>query len=702
LRGRVDPAALQQALVAAVQRHEVLRATFREVDGHPLATTAPVVSLRLPVTELDPADIPGELARVVAAETRTRFDLAKGPLVRASLLRIAADDHVLLITAHQMVADQRSVRLLTDEVLTTYAGGAADTTPADFHAVVTAQREWVDGDEAIKDIEYWREQLAALPALELPTDRTRPPMKTIAGAAVSVPVPEATTAALDAHASATGADHAHLLLAAYASVLSRYSQQDDLAIGVAVPATWHADGTSLIGPLENALPLRLELTGDETLERLLERTAAVSAEATAHGRLSFDRIVEAAQPQRDLSHTPLFQVSFSYQRQPESVELPGATAVPVDLPVTWTAHDIDLVATRRGPALALRAQYNTDLFDRDTVERLLGHVLLLLDSALAEPTRPLAEFALLSERERELVVRTWNDTRTEHDRTRTLHGLVEAAAEAHPGAVAVVAGDAELTYGSLDARANALASELIAAGAAAETRVGVLVDRTPHAVVGLLGVLKAGGAYVPLDPTYPADRLAFILADAAITTVVGSEAVLAGLPEQLSGLTRIAVPTADPATSARPSTTVDPADLAYVIYTSGSTGRPKGVAVEHRQIVHSTEARSACAGPGLPERYLVLAPLTFDASGGGLYWTLASGGTVVLPTEAEVLDPRLLGALIRSREVTHVDGVPSQYAVLLETDPQAHDSVRTTILAGEALPPALIGEHFRRNPGSAL
>jgi amino acid adenylation domain-containing protein/thioester reductase-like protein len=715
LSGRIDPAAMQQALTAVVQRHEVLRATFREVDGHPLATTAPAVSMRLRVVQVDADDLDAELASAVAAETRLRFDLAKGPLVRASLLRAATAgtvDHILLLTAHQMVADRRSVRLLIDEVLTRYAGLAgapgdhADlivAAPVDFHPLVNAQRDWVNSDDAAKDIDYWRATLAALAPLDLPTDRPRPPMKTIHGDAVTVPVASDLADAMAAYGARSGHGPSELLLAAYVAVLARYSQQRDLAVGIVVPASWHADGANLVGPLENTVPLRVELGDGDTLSRLADRVRTIQADALAHARLSFDRIVDAAQPQRDLSRTPLFQTLFAVEDEVGSRTLPGATAAPLDLPITWTPHDIDLYAVRTDGVLRLRAQYNTDLFDRGTVERLLGHLTLLLAAAVADPARPLVDIPLLTEGEREQVVVTWNATGAEHDRSRTLHQLVEAAAAAYPDRVALVAGDMELTYAGLDGRADTLAAELAARGVGAESRVGVLVDRSVHAVVGLLAVLKAGGAYVPLDASYPGDRLAFIAGDAEVGWLVGPQATLDGLPAELSGFDRVAIPTGDQHTALpRRKSTVDVGDLAYIIYTSGSTGRPKGVAVEHRQIVHATAARSACEDPGLPERYLVLAPLTFDASGGGLYWTLSRGGTVVFPTESEVLDPRLLGRLIRGRELTHVDGVPSQYAVLLETDLDAFDSVRATVVAGEALPPALVAEHYRRSPSATL
>ncbi|MEV7028129.1 condensation domain-containing protein, partial [Kitasatospora sp. NPDC093558] len=451
-----------------------------------------------------------------------------------------------------LVADRPSVRRLTDEVLTRYAAlldGAAEGADAasvvDLPAVFAAQRSWLESDDAEKDIEFWRSRTAALSALELPTDRPRPPVKTIEAEAVTVPVPPALHAALDGFAAATGTTLHELLLSGYVAALARHAQQQDFAVGVPVPPAWQEGAGGLVGPLENTLPLRFELEAGESLSGLLRRAESVLAEALVHARLPFEQIVEAARPARDLSHTPLFQVLFGFEEQWASRELPGAVARPLDLPTTWTPHDIDLYAVRRDGELALRAQFNTTLFDRGTAARLLDRALLLLESAIAEPDRPLADFPLLSGEEREHLA-AWNATRAEHDAPRLLHELVERAAKASPEAVALTSGTAELTYASLDLRAEALAATLTAHGVGAETPIGVLADRSVHTVVALLGVLKAGGAYVPLDPSYPADRIATIAADAGIGLVVGAADALGALAAKVPAVRTLPVPTADP------------------------------------------------------------------------------------------------------------------------------------------------------------
>ncbi|MEU9464322.1 amino acid adenylation domain-containing protein [Streptomyces sp. NPDC048312] len=709
ITGRLDLAALQLALTELIQRNEVLRMSFVDVGGQPVGTAVPSLTLGMPVVDQTGADADTELARLAKLEAGTRFDIAKGPLVRATVVRHGDEDHTLLLTLHQLVADRRSLYLFVDELMSVYAALVENRrpdlppVPVGFTELVETQQQWLAGDEAAKDAAYWRDRMAGLTPLELFTDRPRPSLKTIAAATTEVGIDAATADALARYTEQTGHRSPDVLLACYAAVLARHAQQRDLAVGVPVPSTLYEEAHTLVGPLDNNLPLRLDLSGDPSLDQLVALVADARQAAVAHGGLPFDRIVEEAQPQRDLRYTPLFQTTFRYEEEPAARDLPGARVTSLDLDTGWTPHDIDLYAVRRGDSLQLQAHYNTDLFDAVTVERLVRHIAVLLAAAAAEPTRPLSAFPLLAVGERDLVVTTWNDSAQPYPAERLLHELVQESARRVPDEAAVVCGDQRLTYRQVNGRANVVAQQLAEHGAGPEARVAVLADRTADPVVGLLGVLKSGAAYVPMDPAYPADRIGYTLDDAGIGILVGSRAAIDRLPNLDRDVTVVEIPGTDPDTPVPdPDSAASPTNLAYLIYTSGSTGRPKGVAVEHRQIVHSTCARTAVEGPGRPERYLVLAPLTFDASAGGLYWTLSRGGTVVLPTAHEVYDPRLLGKLIRSHAVTHVDGVPSQYSVLLETDLGQHDSVRCCILAGEAMPPALVAEHHRRSPQAAL
>ncbi|WP_438388898.1 amino acid adenylation domain-containing protein [Actinopolyspora saharensis] len=708
IAGKLDLATLQLALTEVLERHEVLRMSFVEVGGQPLGTVIPAATLRLPVVDVETADHEAELAKVARREARTRFDIGQAPLVRGTVVRLGPESHVLVLTLHQLVADVRSLRLVTDELVAVYngltAGGNSGLppVPVDFANLVTAEAEWLGSHSAEEDSTYWREQLAALAPLELPTDRRRPAKKTIAAAAVSTELDEGLTAGLADLAERSGHELFDVLLAGCAAILGRYALQREFAVGVPAPPSWYEGADALAGPLENMLPLRLSMAGDESLEQLVAHVASVRAEALEHGRLPFDRIVEAAQPQRDLSRTPFFQVSFRHEEAPKARELSGATVTETELDSGWTPHDIDFTAVRHGDVLRLTARFNTDLFDAATVERLLRHIGVLLSAAVEEPLRAIAALPLLTEEEQSTVL-GWGTSESAEPDAQSLHALFEQQVARTPDAVALTCGESELTYRQLDERANFVAHRLIEGSTGPKNKVGVVVERSVESVAGLLGVLKAGGAYVPLDAAYPADRLKFIREDADLDTVVGTRATLDGLAGGFDGADEVEIPTAARTPEADPSREIEPAALAYQIYTSGSTGRPKGVSVEHRQVVHSTAARTALEEKtGLPERYLLLAPLTFDASGGGLYWTLSRGGNVVIPTDAEVHDPRQLGKLIRAKEITHLDGVPSQYGVLLESDLGSHESLRCCILAGEALPPSLVAEHYERSPQAVL
>ncbi|MFI1436639.1 amino acid adenylation domain-containing protein [Streptomyces lydicus] len=709
IRGRLDLSALQLALSELVQRHEVLRMSFVDVGGQPVGTVASSVTLSMPVIDVREEDADAEVARLARREADTPFDITQGPLVRTTVVRRAPDDHVLLITMHQLVADRRSLSLFVNDLMDVYTGltegrpAQLPPVPVEFSELVASQRQWLAGDEAAKEAAHWRERMAGLAPLELRTDRPRPALKTIAGATFGVDLDEATVTALTAYADRTGQEVASVLLAGYATVLGRYAQTRDLAVGVPVPSRLYQQADSIVGPLQNTLPVRFDLSEALAFDELVAQAADARAEALAHGRLPFDQVVEEVQPQRDLRHTPLFQTFFAFEQEPEARSLPGASVTTLQLDTGWTPHDIDLYAIRRGSGIRLQVHYNTDLFDEETVAALIRHLVLLLQRAVADPTRPVDGVPLLTDDERDLVLTGWNATDRPYPAERCLHELVAERAAASPEATAVIAGNQQLTYRQLNDRANVIAGQLIERGVRPETKVGVVVTRATDSVVGLLGVLKSGAAYVPLDPAYPVDRLNYLLRDAGLDVLVGSRAALDSLPALERQVGTVPTPETDPATpAADPEPDVRSDHLAYLIYTSGSTGRPKGVAVEHRQIVASTSARTVMEPAGLPERYLVLAPLTFDASAGGLYWTLTRGGTVVLPQDNELYDPRLLGKLIRTHGITHVDGVPSQYSVLLETDLAAHDSVRAVVLAGESLPPSLVTEHFRRSPGAAL
>ena len=694
--GKLDLAALQQALSAVAERHEVLRSLFTDVNGRPVRTVQPVLGIRMPIFDADESSA----SAIVRRESWKPFDLSSGPLLRTLVIRRAPDDHTVVLITHLLVADQTSLRLLTQEVLDGYAALMDGDTPQagvaiGFAAEVAEQLAWLDGAEAERDTAYWRDRMSGLVPLKLPTIRQRPAAKTFHAVSATAPLGSELAGAVTALGTQLATDRSVPLLTAYATLLGRLAGQHDLAVGLPAESPDGVERPAVHA--DNMVPVRIDFSVSDTFQDCVRATANAVRGAFEHGRLPFDAIVSAAAPQRDTSTTPLFQFAFRQAPPtPEAVPVPDAHVELVSPETGFVAYDLELSVQWTATDAVLRIDGNADLFDEAELSRLLTRLTALLAGAVTAPDAALKSTALVTADERTAALTTWNDTHREHAREKCLHQLVTESAGAAPDTVAVRCGSDTLTYAQLDSRSDRVARRLRELGVGPEAPVAVAIQRSVEAVIGLLGVLKSGGAYVPVDPAYPSERVQYVLSDSGAVAVVGAEAALALVATSSGTLPHVAVPDDDQPSQALPEV-VTPGNLAYVIYTSGSTGRPKGVAVEHRQIVASTAARRALETAGLPERYLVLAPLTFDAAGGGLYWTLSRGGTVVLPTEAEVRDPRLLGKLIRAAEVTHFDGVPSQYSVLLESAAAGMPSLRCCILAGEALPPALVGEHFAHN-----
>ena len=695
--GELHLAALQQAFTGLLTGHASLRSVFVETNGQPLRITTPAVALPMPIVEAERQD----LAEVSARRFREPFDVTSGPLIRATVVRCAPDDHVVLLTTHRLVADRPSLRLLAAELAAAYhrlAVGAPREEPlpeADFADLIRGEQEWLDGPEAAADLDYWRTALAGLEPLDTLAHRTRPESKTFGAVTHSRPGDAALAGAIAEFAAARGVDRSTVILAALGALIGRLGGRS-FAIGVPVPS--RADpGT--VGPMENVVPVRCDFSGERSFAEWATTVDGWLRESVQHGRVPFERIVQEAAPRRDIRFSPLFQVQF---RAVDEAAAP-AEAETLSLPTGFAALDLEVDVSWRPGGLNLELTGNSDLFDAPDLCLVADRLIRLLGGALSDPDKPVALLDIMDERERGLVLREWNQTRHAYPDQACLHDLISAQAAATPGHLAVICGEDRLTYAELHARATALAATLRAAGTGPETPVAVAAGRSAHALVAILAVLYAGGAYLPLDPGYPAERLRYTLADAGAIAITGTPQAAAALHQAAPHLPVIPAPAAGHGTPA----TLDPApltpdNLAYLIYTSGSTGRPKGVAVTHRNIVASTTARWTYAALQRPARYLVMAPLTFDAAGGGLYCTLTQGGTVVIPTQEETLDPRALARLLSSAEITHFDGVPSQYAVLLEAETPPAGSLRCCVLAGEALRPSLVRAHYEHNPDATL
>jgi len=698
LEGPLDVGALSRSLAEIVRRHEALRTTFPTVDGQGRQRIAEAWTLSLPVLDLTaepPEAREAEVRRLAEQEARRPFSLSQGPLVRAALIRLAEQSHVLLWTMHHIISDGWSMGVLVREVGALYAAFAAgQPSPlpelsiqyADFAAW---QRRWLSGEVLDAQLAYWKKKFAgAPPALELPTDRPRPPVQTFRGAALPVQLPRALSDALVAFSREEGVTLFMTLLAAFQALLSRYTGQDDIVVGSPIAGRTRAEVEPLIGFFINTLVLRADLSGEPTFRELVRRVREVTLGAYTHQDVPFEKLVEELEPRRDLSRSPLFQVMFVLQNAPmPELSLGNLKICPLEVESTTAKFDLTLLLEETEDGIQGALEYNTDLFDPATVERMAGHLETLLAGVVEAPEQRVSEIPILTAAERQQLLVTWNDTRAEYPRDLCVHALFEAQVERTPDAAAVIFEGQELSYRELNRRANQLAYHLRTLGVGPEVLVGLCVERSVEMVVGILGILKAGGAYVPLDPTYPRERLAFMLEDTGAPVLLTQERLASRLPAR--GVKRLCLD-ADRESIARepidnPVSGAGPESLVYVIYTSGSTGTPKGVMIHHRGLVNylswGVEAYRVAEGQGS----LVHSSIGFDLTITGLYAPLLVGKPVTLIREAEA--ESLAEALRAQEDLSLVKLTPAHLTVLNHLLPPEAAARRTRafVIGGEAL-----------------
>ena len=706
LEGRLHLQALEQSFEELIRRHEVLRTTFESRDGQPVQVVSPEGRLRIEVVELETwpeASRPQEALRRATEEARRPFDVSRGPLLRATLIRLGAQDHLLVATMHHIISDGWSMGVLLRELGVLYGAFSAGRPsplpllPLQYGDHALWQRDGLQGDVLDAQLAWWREQLAgAPPALELPTDRPRPAVQTYQGATRPVRLSGALSKALKDLCQREGVTPFMLLLAGFQALLHRHSGQEDLSVGTAIAGRSRAELRELIGPFFNLVVLRARLSGDLTFRELLGRVREMALGAYAHQETPFEKLVEVLRPQRSQRHLPLFQVLFVLQGEVGTPQLPGLGSRLVELHTGVAPYELSLSLNDTAEGFTGSLEYNRDLFEATTVDRMVGHLRTLLEGIVAAPDRRLSELPLLTDSERRQVLTDWNQTRADFNREASVPGVFREQVRRTPDAVAVRYQDASLTYGELDLRSSQLAARLRAVGVGPDVRVGLCVERSLDMVVGLLGVLKAGGAYVPLDPSYPRERLALMLEDSGAPVLVtqrrltdllphGGAVVCVDALEESTGEARV-----DLQGGARPD------NAAYVIYTSGSTGRPKGVVVQHRNVLNffaAMDARLDVAAPGV---WLAVTSISFDISVLELLWTLSRGFQVVVAgTGVDGLAEQLV-----RHQVTHLQCTPSlARALMLEpTARKALSTLRQWMVGGEALPPALAAELTRVVP----
>ena len=699
MRGQLDVDALGRALNEIVRRHEALRTSFTMRDGAPAQLISPALELALQVTDLSglPHGEREARARWLAEdEARTPFDLAGGRLIRASLLRLDALEHIALFTMHHIVSDGWSMGILVRELAALYGAYVQDQpSPLPELAIQYAdfahwQRQWLAGDVLATEIGYWTEQLAGAPALlALPTDRPRPPVQTHVGAALPFAVDAAATAGLHALSRQSGTTLFMTLAAAFNVLLARYSGQDDICIGTPIANRNRAETEALIGFFVNTLVLRTRLGNNPAFADLLAQVRAVALGAYAHQDLPFEQLVEAVNPERHLSHAPLFQVMLVLQNTPSAnARMPGLALEPIETGGAVAKFDLSLCVSEEAGQLSCAFEYNTDLFDASTIARMADHFTRLLHAIVQDPACRIADLPMLGTGERSQLLVGWNDTARDYPRTQAVHQLFEAQVEQVPEALALVYEGAELTYAELNARANRLAHHLRTLGVGPDVLVGVCVERSPEMIVGLLAILKAGGAWLPLDPAYPKDRLAFMLADARPLLVLTRQHLRDALPgcgaifcldSEADALAHYA--TANPVNLAAPS------NLAYVIYTSGSTGKPKGTLLQHGGLCNRVSPQSNAFAIAPSQRVLQFASLNFDASTWEIFLALSCGATLCM-VPPEGLMPG--GPLERTLQQLAINFTLLPPVVLNAMPDIALPDLDTLVVGGEACPRELV------------
>ncbi|HUB89662.1 MAG TPA: amino acid adenylation domain-containing protein, partial [Dyella sp.] len=668
LRGSLDVIALRHSLDHVFARHESLRTVFDTANGMPQVRLLPTTH-RLPWQDHDlRADgHAGEAAaRLIDEEAQAPFDLATGPLLRARLLQLAEDDHILLLTQHHIVSDGWSLGVLLRELGALYSaftrGQASPLPPLNIQYADYAawQRSWLSGQRLREQADYWRDVLADAPVLlTLPTDRPRPPQQSFAGAVLPIRLDQALTQELKRLGRQHGCTLFMTVLAAWSIVLARLSGQPDVVVGTPAANRGRSDIEPMIGFFVNTLALRIRLSAASTVADLLAHVQRIVLEAQANQDLPFEQVVEIAKPPRRLEHSPLFQVLFAWQNHDDLLAtLSDVSVEPLPLPVHTVNFDLELNLGERDGGLDGGISYATSLFDQTTVARYADYLVQVLRAMAGDAAQPLPRLRMLGDAERQHLLETLNRTEAEYPRDNGIHQLFEQQAAERPEAIALQFGTQRWSYAELNSRANQLAHHFIERGVHPGTRVGVCLERSHELVVALLAVLKAGGAYVPLDPAYPKQRLAHILDDAAPVLVVCDGTGRHALRDTSPGLSQLVDLTEWPAhgisgEDGNPDPQAlgfDASNPAYVIYTSGTTGMPKGVVVEHRNVVNFLHAMARDPGLAAGDRLLAVTSVSFDIAGLEIYLPLSQGARLVLASREEVADPLRLRRLLREQD----------------------------------------------------
>ncbi|MFG1645415.1 amino acid adenylation domain-containing protein [Amycolatopsis sp. NPDC049252] len=703
LRGPLDRAALGRTLTEIVRRHEALRTSFPAEDGLPYQVVAPPAELPVAVVDVSGApDAEEQARRLVESGIGERFDIEAGPLLRALLVQVGADDHLLSLDVHHIVCDYWSFSVFARELAALYEAFTQDRPsplpelPVQYPEFAQHQAGWLEQGLLDDQVAYWERRLAGLPVLQLPTDHPRPAVQRFRGARLTSTVDPEFAGVLRSFAADHQATLFMALLAGFAVTLQRYTGLDDVPVGAPVANRTHSDLENLIGLFANSVVLRVDLSGEPDVRELLNRVRATTVDAYQNQVAPFEALVSRLGTRRDLSHNPLFQVMFTLETAAPRIDLAGLAIEPLAIEPGSEHFDLTVFWNEGGGDLTVTFRYNTDLFEEATIRRLWEHYQVVLRAMVADPGTAVAELPMATPDDLAEVAE-WSAVDEPAGAPVAAHLLFEAQATLTPEAVALASPGVELTYAELDARANDLALRLVAEGAGRGTVVGILAPRSADQVVATLAVLKAGAAFLHLDPGYPRERLALLVEDAGVRHLVLPGELDVALPAEV-----LPVPLEGGAVAERLRVVPEPGDPAYVIYTSGSTGRPKGVAVPHGALAAYLQAMLEVTGVGAEDVYLQTASLTFSASYRQVLLPLCSGGRVLVAPAEALREPPELFALAKAHGVTVVDLVPSYWraALPLLTADAGLPAVRLVLSASEPLPGGVVAAWRRLFPAA--
>ncbi|MGI8990877.1 MAG: non-ribosomal peptide synthetase [Bryobacteraceae bacterium] len=707
LKGALDVAILERAFNELVSRHEILRTTFGMSDGHLTQWIRPAPAIATPVNDLRSLDQPErdeEANRLTVVEARKRFDLTSGPLLRASLLRLEDECYELMLTVHHIVADGWSIGVIANELGVIYEAFARHRKsplpdlPIQYADFTVWRKEQLQDGSLDPDREYWKKQLENVAQFEVLPDKPRPPVQTSNGTILSLLLPKSLTNALKELGGRHGATLFMTALAVFKMLMHRYTGQDDIVIGSQIAGRNRVELEPLIGPFINTLVLRTDVSGYPAFPELLGRVRDMAADSVAHQEMPFELLVEELRPERDPSRNVIFQVNFIYQRDfIKPLEFSGLslTAIPSKSP--GAIYDLNFFMVERAEGWRLSCEYNTDLFEADSITRMLNHFRTLLEGVAENPQRRVSEFPLLSDAERALIVTGWNGTRAEYRAHRTVAQLFEDQAARTPGAIAAVFEKEKATYGELNERANQLAHYLQKRAAGPGVLVGICVERSLDMLAGILAILKAGSAYVPLDPGFPRERLAYMLEDSGLPLLLTSERLVTELNPKTAATVCLDRDRAEIAreNTANPTAASKPDDLAYVIYTSGSTGKPKGVEIQNRALVNLLEAMRREPGLTASDVLVAVTTLSFDIAGLELLLPLLAGASVAIASREQASQGGPLLQLLESSRATVLQATPATWRMLIEAGWKRTPALKM-LCGGEALSRSLANELIDR------